>query len=818
MSTLFQDVRYSARLLWNKRAYSVTVILMLALGMGSFTSVFSVANAVLLKPYGPINTDQWVYLWEHRTKSASLNQISVSMPNFRDWKSGTSSSFSEMIVWLPWTYTASGPGVSNPERVRAAVISPQVFSATAVAPVVGRLLTAEDSASGDRRVVLSYEFWKRAYGADASLPGKKITLNGAGHTVVGVAPPGFSFPPEDQVDVWTAMPQAVLASASRSERSYRVAAKLRPGVMPKAARASLDVVTERLAGLYEEDNEYGAIVNPMREEVAGDFRAPVIALSGALGFALLLLCINVSYLRRVHLEARRKEIALRVALGAGRLILLRQLLMDTLLLFAIGAGIGIWVSPLGVRLLLASVPPREIPWLHAQIDGKVLLFSLAVIFVAAILTGLIPVLGASRAALAANLGSGGAVTGTAGISRPLRGSIIVAQIALALVPLCGAALLIRSFARLQQVAPGFASEHRLTLALTAPKSRYAGPSEITALAKRIREESMQIPGVREVGLVQAIPFSPGARWLQALTRSDPKAIRNFSQLPLVRYSVVTPGYFEAMGIPLKAGRFVADSDARDAQPVVVINEKLAHQQFPSEDPVGKQIWIGHAESLPSSSARTIVGVVADTHMYALERDPDPAAWVPMAQQSVSEDIWRSLFLVADTGIDSTNALASVSHTIRGVDPELAVADVASMQQRLSDSLWRQRFSSSVLGAFSLAALAIAVLGVFGVTSYLVALRSHEIGVRMAVGARPADILRMVLRQSLLLVAIGIAIGLLASFGLTRVLQGLLFGITPTDSLTFAVVVGILLISALLACLLPAKRAANVDPVVALRME
>jgi putative ABC transport system permease protein len=400
----------------------------------------------------------------------------------------------------------------------------------------------------------------------------------------------------------------------------------------------------------------------------------------------------------------------------------------------------------------------------------------------------------------------------------LRGSIIVAQIALALVPLCGAGLLIRSFVRLLEVAPGFASEHRLTLALTAPKGRYAGPSEITSLAKRIREEILQVPSVREVGLAQAIPFSPGARWLQALTRTDPKGIHNFAQLPLVRYTVVSPGYFEAMGIPLRAGRAVVDADAHDAQPVVVINEKLARQQFPGENPLGKQIWIDHAESLPSSSPRTIVGVVADTHMYALERDPDPGAWVPIAQQNVSEDIWRNLFLVADTGIDPMNALASVSQMIRGIDPQLAIADVSSMEQRLRDSLWRQRFSSSVLGAFGLAALGIAVLGVFGVTSYLVALRSHEIGVRMAMGARPVDILRMVLRQSFVLVAIGIGIGLLASIGLTRVLQGLLFGIKATDSLTFAVVVAILMISALVACLLPAERAANADPTVALRME
>ena len=818
MNTLLQDLRYSVRLLWNKRAYSITVILMLALGIGAFTSAFSVANAVLLKSYGPVNTDQWVYLWEHRTKSSSLNQISVSMANFRDWKSECSSSFSEGIVWLPWSYTVSGKGINNPERVRAAVISPEVFSATGVVPAAGRLLSPEDSSSADRRVVLSYEFWKRAYGADPALPGKRITLNGASHTVVGIAPAGFSFPPEDQVDVWTALPQAALASGNRSERAYRVAAKLRPGVTAKAAQASLDVVTERLAGLYAEDQEYGAVVIPMREGVAGDFRTPVIALSGALGFALLLLCINVSYLRRVHLEARRKEIALRVALGAGRLILIRQLLMDTLLLFGIGTGIGIWLSPFGVHLLLASVPAREIPWLHAQIDPTVLLFSAGVTLLAAVLTGLIPVLGASRSARATNLGSGGAVTGTASVGRRLRGSIIVAQIALALVPLCGAGLLIRSFVRLLEVAPGFASEHRLTLALTAPKVRYPGPSEITSLAKRIREESLQAPSVREVGLAQAIPFSPGARWLQALTRTDPKGIHNLAQLPLVRYTVVTPGYLEAMGIPLRAGRAVVAADTHDAQPIVVINEKLARQQFPGENPLGKRIWIGHAESLLSSSPRTIVGVVADTHMYALERDPDPGAWVPIAQQSVSEDIWRNLFLVANTGVDPMNALASVSQMIRGIDPQLAIADVSSMEQRLRDSLWRQRFGSSVLGAFSLAALGIAVLGVFGVTSYLVALRSHEFGVRLAVGARPVDILRMVLRQSFVLVAIGIGIGLLASIGLTRVLQGLLFGIKATDSLTFAVVVAILLISALVACLLPAERAAHADPIVALRME
>jgi len=818
MDTLLQDLRYSARLLWKKRGYSLVVILTLALGIGAVTSVFSVVDAVLLKPYGPVNTDQWVYLWEHRMNSQSLNQISVSIPNFRDWKRDSASVFSDVVVWLPWSYTASGSDVSDPERVRAAVISPEVFSAAGVVPAAGRFLTPEDSASGDRRVVLSYEFWKREYGADPSLPGKRITLNAATHTVVGIAPPGFSFPPEDQVDVWTALPPTPPASAERSQRGYRVAAKLRPGVTPKSAQSAMDVIAQRLSSLYIEDKNYGALVIPMREAVSGDFRAPVIALSGALGFALLLLCINISYLRRVHLEARRKEIALRVALGASRAVLIRQLFMEIILLFGIGGGIGILLSPLSVRLLLSFVPAQEIPWLHVRIDAFVLLASIGLTLLAAVLTGLIPVLGVSRSDLARNLGWGGAVTNAAGVSGRLRGAIIAFQIALALVPLCGAGLLIRSFVRLQEVAPGFTPEHRLTLSLNAPKARYAGPAEITALAKRLREATLQVPSMRETGLAQAIPFGPGSHWLQALTRTDPKGIHNFSQLPLVRYTVVTPGYLETVGMPLRAGRLVTDADTHESLPVVVINEKLAHQQFPGEDPVGKQIWIGHGESLPSLPPRTIVGVVADIHMYALDHDPDPSAWVPMTQQSVSEDIWRNLFLIANTGTDPNNAVAALSQKIHGVDKELVITDVSSMDQLLRDSLWQQRFSANILGAFSLAALGIAVLGVFGVTSYLVALRSHEIGVRMALGARPADILKMVLGQSFVLVAVGTVAGLLGAFALTRVLQGLLFGIKPTDAFTFGMMAAVLAISSLVACLGPARRAAKVDPIVALRAE
>ena len=814
---LLQDLRYSLRLLRKKPLYSVVVLLTLALGIASLTAVASLVNAILLEPYGPINGDRWVYVWEHRTKSESLNQISASIPNFRDWKADTSNVFAEMVVWLPWSYTASGPGISDPERVRAAVISPEVFSGIAASPAAGRWLNVDDAKSGERRVVLSYGFWKRAYGADSALPGKTIRLNGASHLVVGVAPPGFAFPPEDQVDVWTVLPASVFASTARAERGYRVAAKLQPGVTPQMAQSALNIVTQRLSNQYAEDRDYGALVVPMREGVGGDFRSPLIALSGAVGFALLLLCINIGYLRRVHLEARTHEIALRLALGARRRVLVRQLLVETLLLFIAGGGFGILLAPVGVRLLLSYVPAREIPWLHARIDGVALGGAILCTIIAALFSGLLPMMRTLRAELSRGL-TVGAPTVAAGERGRFRGLIIAAQIAMAFVPLCGAGLLMRSFVNLQDVRLGFEADHRTTLALTAPKGRYAGPAEITALANRIRENTRSIPGVKQEGLAQAIPFAPGARWLQAVSRSDPKGMQSVATLPLVRYSVITPGYFEAMGIPLRAGRWIADSDTREAQPMVMINEKLARLYFPSENPVGKLIWIGHAESLAGSAPRIIAGVVGDTSMYAVERDPDPAAWVPMAQQSDNDSIWRNLFLVADTEGDPDRILSALRERIKSIDPDLAAADVSSMTARVSDSLWRERLSSRVLGAFSLAALGIAMLGVFGVTSYVVTRRSREIGIRMALGAHPDDIWKMVLAQNCVQVIVGLAVGIAGSIALTRLLQGLLFGVRAGDPLTFAAVGGMLAVAALIASVVPAQRAARVDPLLALRTE
>ena len=818
INNLAQDLKISGRILLRNRWQSAVIVLTLALAMGSLTAVFSVVRAVLLKSYGPIQTDQWVYLWEHPLNRDGGQQISVSAPNFLDWQREASSVFSALVLWLPWSYTASGRDVADPQQIRAAVISPDVFAAAGVAPAAGRLLLPADSSMSERVAVLSYEFWQRAYGGSVSLIGKKITLNLVPHTVVGITPPGFCFPPEIQTDAWTPIPAAMLSAGNRSSRGFRVAARLRPGVSLKAAQSAMTLISSRLAREYPEDKDYDALAVPMREAVAGDFRTPLVALSGALAFALLLACLNISYLRGVHLESRRKETMLRLALGANRVLLVRQYLIETLLLFGVGGLLGIAISPAAIRALISLVPAAEIPWLHANTDFATFLAMFTVSLLSGLAAGLVPAVRAARTDPARSLGSSGVVTNTSTMSRRMRDAAQVAQIALALVPLCGAGLLIRSFQHLQDLAPGFDPEHKLTVMFSVPRSRYAGPAQIASLARRIGQETRQAPGVSRSGVVQALPFAPGARWLQAVSRTDPKAVVDLGQLPLVRYTVVTAGYFEAMGIPLKAGRMLNDSDDSNAQPVVVINEQLARAQFNGENPVGQRIWVGHAEALPGSRPRVIVGVIGDTRMDRLERAPDPAAWVPITQQDNSETIFRNLYLIAQTNIAPVSALAGIRERIRNIDPDLALSDVASLRDRVNHSMWRQRFSAIVVGAFSVAALAIAVLGVFGMTSYLVACRRFEIGVRIAIGATPSDVLRMILGQSIAMALLGIAIGLLGCMATTRVLSTFLFGIEATDPLTFGGVALLLLSAAAAASYIPSRRAATADPIVALRME
>jgi putative ABC transport system permease protein len=816
MESLVQDLRYSGRVLLRQPGFVFVVILTLGLAIGANTAIFSVASAVLLRPYAHIDTDRWAYIWEKPTVEG-LSQVSVSTLNYLDWKQ-QSKSFSDMVLWQPWSYNISDSGSGDPERVRAAVVTPDLFSATGLNPAAGRLLAAGDAKSSERLVVISYGLWQRRFAGDPDLPGKKIELNLVPHTVLGVAPKDFSFPVEFQVDIWTLFPDSALQAGTRDGRGYRVAGKLAPGASFKSAQVELSLITERLAEAHPEDKGFGAIVIPMRDSVTGAFRAPLLALMGALGLVLLLACVNIGNLQLVRLESRRKELALRTALGAGRGRLIRQLTTEGLLLVFVAGTAGILLAPGLVRVLLSLVPPGQAPWLAVNTDPLVLAASAGVTVLTVVLAGLLPAIKSSGFELTRALAAGGAVTGSAGISRGLRRSLLVAQLAMALVPLAGTGLLIQTFVRLAHVDPGFKTDRRLTLSFSAPNARYAGPEKVQILAERVAEQISQVPGVREAGLVQFLPFSSAPGWLQALTREDPKGVQNPADLPHVRYMVASSGYLEAMGIPLKSGRTIAKSDSKDATPVAIINEYLARKYFPDEDPIGKQIWVGHAQLLTSLAPRTIVGVAGDHVMRGLGAPPEPAVWVPIAQQGFSDSIWRNLYLVVHAGADPKAILGSVRERMASIDPQLALTDVAAMEDRLGASLWTQRLMAFVVSGLGLSAVTIAVVGVFGITSYTVSRRVREIGVRMALGAESRDISRMVLLEGLWMVLLGVALGILGALGLARLIASLLYGVGAADPLTFAGVAALLAALALVACYIPARRATKVDPIVALRYE
>jgi putative ABC transport system permease protein len=793
--------------------FAVVAILTLALGIGANTAIFSVTNATLLQPYPYIDTDRWVYISE-KNEAKGLQAAAVSIPNFRDWRA-QSQSFSDMVLMTQYNFNISGSGIGEPERVRLTLVTPNLFSALNLVPAAGRFFIPADNNGTPFVAVISYGLWQRRFGGDPNLPGQKINLNLRPYTVLGVAPPGFTFPLQTQTDVWVAYQQRDIDNESaRSARGYGVAAMLKPGVSLRAAQAEMDVIAARLASQYPEDKDFGVRLDGMRENLAGGFRRPLFILLGALGFVLLLASVNIANLQLVRLETRRHELAVRAALGASRGRLIRQLVTESTLLVAAASVLGVLLAPLGVKLLIWAAAADPVPWLKVKTDVAVLLVSLGVTALSAVVTGLVPAIKAARFDLTSALGVARGA-GTA-LSRRWRNAFVIVQIAFALTPLTAAALLVNSFVRLNQVDPGYQVQNRLTLSYFAPLLRYRTAAAMSQLAERISEKLRNIPAVKAAGGAHSVPFVAGTGWGQAVSRTPPQG--NPAELPHVIYTVATTGYMEALGIPLKAGRFFSPADSSASASVVLINESLAKQYFPNEDPVGQPMWIGHAQSLPGSPPRTIIGVVGDTLKDHLDAPPVATAWVPITQQGSGELVWRNLFLVIQTTTEPLSVLPAIRKEIASVDAELALSDIFTMEERLSRSLWRQRLTASVLGAFSLIALAIAALGVYGVTSYLVRERTSEIGIRMALGALPRDILRLMMKEGSISTLIGVTIGVACSLALTRFLGNLLYGVSSKDPFSLTITALLLALVALAACSIPARRATKVDPMKALRGE
>jgi putative ABC transport system permease protein len=802
---MWRDLRYALRLLARSPGFTSVAVLTIALGVGPNTAVFSMVNAVLLRPLPYPHSERLVMIWE-TWKARGFDHLPVSGPNFLDWKR-SSHSFEDMapaftVPEYGFNLTAGG----EPERAQAAQAAANFFDVVGVRPELGRAFQPEEDQAGGRPVVLlSNSFWLRRFHGDRSIVGRGIGLDGISHTVIGVLPAGVDS--LVKVDIW--MPIARnLATDPRNNHNFGIMARLKPGVTAEQARKEIDAIASRLAAEHPESNEgLGATVIPISEVASGPVRPVLLVLWGAVGVLLLIACANVAALLLARGAARQREIAIRAAIGAGRGRVLRQVLTESVLLSVFGGAAGLALAWWCVDVARSFVPDM-LPRLQAMtIDPAVLVFTLATSVVTGLLFGAAPGMRAARTDLNETLKETGGRGSVTGPGQRLRSVLLTAQIALSLVLLAGAGLLTRSFARLTSVDPGFHPENVLTMHLSfAPK--YRTPEMRADFSRRLVEAVQKTPGVREAAAVNFLPMR--GRFLDLRIsivsfqiEGEAPAVRGLE--PMADFRSISPGFLDALGVGLRAGRNFDGRDDRDHKRVVLINETLARRYFPGQNPIGRTLLL--------NGSKEIVGVVADIRMNGLEKSLEPAIYAPLAQDTPPG---FSMVVRASGGAE---ALApAVRRAIFGVDPEQAVADVRTMQQVIDDSLIVRRLAAWLIAIFALLALTLAAVGIYGLVSYSMTQRTHEIGLRVALGASQWDVLRMVASRSIAIALLGTAIGLPAAFALSRLLGGLLYGISAADPGVFLAAPLALVAVAALAGILPARRALRIEPTSALRYE
>jgi putative ABC transport system permease protein len=819
MNSLWQDLRYSARMLLKQPGFTLIAVVTLALGIGATTAIFSVVNGVLLQPLRYEEPQQIVTLLNH-------GRGPVSPANFLDFRSNTQS-FAQLAAAEAWGGTLANN--DRPESLSGLRMGEGLFQLLGVQPMLGRTLQAEDYEPGkDHVLVLSYKLWQRSFGGDQQIVGRQVTLSGESYTVVGVMPSQFQFPPfwSTRAEMWAPL-DLVSRATNRGANSLRVFGRLKPDVSRSQAQAEVDALNKQLAQTYAEVNTGLAIrVDPLNEKVVGNVRPALLALSVTVGLVLLIACANVACLLLARAARRQKETAVRVALGAGRWRLLRQLLTESLLLSLCGATVGILLAVWSVDWLTTLLAGNStsfsvrLPRLNEiKLDGLALLFTFSISLVTTVLFGLVPALVASKPDLNQVLKESG--RGTTGGRRRLRETLVVAELALALMLLVGAGLLMNSFLKLQAVDPGFNPSNVLTMTTSlAGASQYVGPTR-EIFYRQLTDRLTTLPGVESVSAINHLPLA-GDRWGTALAiegRPQPPPGQGIE----VAYRVSRPDYFRTMGVAFRSGRDFTDRDTVDAPGVVILNETLARHYWPAEDPVGKRVTLDDPhDSEKSPHWLTVVGVVKDVKQESWMDAPSDEIYVPFQQSDVffagTARQFTSMSVVIRTTVAPRSLANAVQETIRGLDRTVPVSNVVSMDQVVTDTLWQPRFNLQLIGLFAGLALVLAAVGLYGVISYSVAQRTHEVGLRMALGAQRGDVIKLVVRQGMALALIGVAAGLLGAFALTRLLVNLLFGVTPTDVATFVSVTLCLLAVALIACFIPARRATKVDPLVALRYE
>ncbi len=800
MSLVFQDLRYGVRALVASPTFTIVAVLALALGIGANTAIFTVVDGVLLRPLPYADPDRLLFINETHPR---IGRFSVAPGNFVSWQEETTA-FAGMGIYGGASLVLTGEG--EPEELRGGSVSAGLFAILGMQPLVGReFLPEEDQPDRDDVVILSQALWQTRFGSAPDIIGRVLTLSGRPRTVVGVMPRGFEFLRSD-VMAWVPMAMTSDDRQNHGSHSLRAVGRLRDGATIEQARAELDTVAARLEREFPQNNkDWRVEARPLLDVVVGSSRQALLVLLGAVGFVLLMACANVANMLLARATGRQKEIAIRFALGAGRLQVVRQLLTEAVLLGIAGGGVGLAIAAGGLRVLPALAP--GMPRLdEVALDPRALAFTGGLALLTSVVFGFAPAVQMARPDLTGSLKEG-ARGGSGGAGRRrLRQALVVAEVALAAVLLIGAGLLIRSFWNLQHVDPGFRQENLIAASLSLASPRYAGDGQATAFYRQLVERAAALPGVEAAAVTAALPFSNdyvlGFRFQE---RPEPAP----GEWPATNYYAVSPDYFTAMGIPLRRGRLFTAQDRQGAPRVAIINEAMARRMFPGEDPIGQHIHVTNGPLV----FREIVGVVGDVKQYELDADAPMQTYEPYLQQE-----FRRMSLVVRTATDPALLGAAVRQAVLAIDPDQPVTRVATLEELVADSVTESRASARLIAVFGAVALLLAAVGVYGVMAFTVAQRTHEFAIRIAIGAGTASVLRLVVRQGLVLALGGAAVGVGAAFALTRVTATLLFGVTATDPATFVAVPAVLVAVALVASYVPAWRATAVDPITVLRSE
>lgn len=802
MDSLLKDIRYASRGLLKRPGFAVIAIITLALGISANTAIFSVVNGVLLQPLPYPDSSRLVALRDSNLAKQPDSQVAPG--NFVEWQK-QATVFSALEAYRTVSYNLTGDGA--PERLLAGRVSVGMFKMLGVQPILGRDFLPEEDQAGREKVVLIGEgLWQRRFGSDTNVVGKTVTLSGENLTVVGVMPAAFHLPDQRERELWTPI------AFNDSERSLHHAhyidaiGRLKSNASVDQARAEMKAIATRLAVQYPDANSGWTVkVTPLLDFVVGDAKIILWVLFSAVGLVLLIACANVMNLLLARAISRQREMAIRVALGAGRMRIVRQLVTESVILALLGGLIAWPLASWGLKMLLALAPP-DLPRISVtRIDSRALLFTLGISLLTGLVFGLAPSFGLLKLEPNSSLKNTG--KGNRGVVQQRLGNLlIVSEVAIALVLLVGGGLLLRTVLRLRSVDPGFNYHNALAVTLQLSEKKYSDDHKIAAFSQQLLQQTSTIPGVEAAGIARILPIIhdlPAGFYIEGRPREPD------NQLPQTNYSSVSPDYFKAMGIPLLSGRAFSDRDISPAPRVAIVSESFAKHFFSTESPIGKRINV----TTGPEAFREIVGVVGDVKQKGLNRETLPHAYEPFAQAPS-----QFMTMVVRTSVDPNSLVPSIRNKVFEIDSDLPLQSVRTLDRLIANSISQQKFTSVVLAVFAVVALLLAIAGLYGVISYAVSQRTQEMGIRVALGARAPDVLLLVLKQGMTFVVVGEVIGLVGAYALTRLLSGLLFGITPTDALTFGTVTLLLGGVGFVACYIPARTATKVNPLIALRYE